>query len=158
MKICDLKLRYLVIYFSHTPYSATAPPRDAPYNKTPKCHPTTKAIRKLGFFKPLKLSLVTYFPRQQFQVANRKLLPTEEKALLQWILSMGERGFPPRISTVRGIANILFSARAPNSSSMRYLPWAKIGFANSSIAISSSNRNIHENTTTSGPYTRITRL
>ena len=52
-----------VVYplLGHTPYSATAPPRDAPYNKTPKCHPTTKAIRKLGFFKPLKLSIVIYF-------------------------------------------------------------------------------------------------
>ena len=53
--------------------------------------------------------------RQQSQIANRKLLPTEEEALLQWILSIGERGFPPRISAVREMANILFSARAESS-------------------------------------------
>ena len=48
--------------------------------------------------------------RQQSQIVNRKLLPTEEEALLQWVLSMGERGFPPRISAVRKMADILLSA------------------------------------------------
>ena len=49
---------------------------------------------------------------QQSRIANRKLLPTEEEALFQWIISMGERGFPPRISAVRKMAAILLSARA----------------------------------------------
>ena len=49
--------------------------------------------------------------RQQSQIVNRKLLPTEEEALLQWVLSMGDRGFPPRISAVRNMADILLSAR-----------------------------------------------
>ena len=53
--------------------------------------------------------------RQQSHIAERKLLPTEEKALILWILSMGERGFPPRISAVREMANILLSARAESS-------------------------------------------
>jgi len=43
---------------------------------------------------------------------NRKLLPTEEEALLQWVLSIGKRGFSPRISAVRKMADILLSARA----------------------------------------------
>ena len=50
--------------------------------------------------------------RQQSQIVNRKLLPTEEEALLQWVLSMGERGFPPWISAVHKMADILLSARA----------------------------------------------
>lgn len=49
--------------------------------------------------------------RQQSHITQHKLLPTEEKALLQWVLSMGERGFPPRISIVRQMAAILLSAR-----------------------------------------------
>ncbi|SLM33856.1 transposase tan1-aspergillus niger [Lasallia pustulata] len=49
---------------------------------------------------------------QQSRMANRKLLPTEEEALFQWVISMGERGFPPWISAVRKMADILLSARA----------------------------------------------
>ncbi len=30
---------------------------------------------------------------QQSRMANRKLLPTEEEALFQWVISMGERDF-----------------------------------------------------------------
>ena len=48
---------------------------------------------------------------QQSRMANRKLLPTEEEALFQWVISMGERGFPPRISAVRKMADILLSTR-----------------------------------------------
>jgi hypothetical protein len=54
-------------------------------------------------------------PRQQGQISNRLLLPTEEEALIQWILSMSERGLPPRISTVRQMANILLAARDGSS-------------------------------------------
>jgi hypothetical protein len=43
---------------------------------------------------------------------NRKLLSTKEEALLQWVLSIGERGFPPWIFAVRKMANILLSTRA----------------------------------------------
>jgi hypothetical protein len=49
---------------------------------------------------------------QQSRTENRKLLPTEEEALLQWVLSIGERGYPPRISAVRKMADILLSALA----------------------------------------------
>lgn len=50
--------------------------------------------------------------RQQSQIVNQKLLPTEKEALLQWVLSMSEQGYPPRISAVRKMADILLSARA----------------------------------------------
>lgn len=49
--------------------------------------------------------------RQQSHTTQQKLLSTEEDALIQWILFMGDRGFPPRISIVRKMADILLSAR-----------------------------------------------
>lgn len=45
------------------------------------------------------------------QIENRLLTPTEEESLIQWIMSMDEREFPPRVSAVRDMANILLSAR-----------------------------------------------
>jgi hypothetical protein len=38
---------------------------------------------------------------------NRRLTLAEEESLKQWILSIDRRGMPPRIATVRQIANIL---------------------------------------------------
>lgn len=49
--------------------------------------------------------------RQKAHSERRKLLFTEEEALIQWILSMDERGFAPRVSVVRKMADILISAR-----------------------------------------------
>ena len=42
---------------------------------------------------------------------KRKLLPTEEQALIQWILDLDKRGFPPQVIDVRRMANILLTAR-----------------------------------------------
>lgn len=42
---------------------------------------------------------------------NHKLTPTEEEALLQWILSMDERGYPPTISALRDAARLLLQQR-----------------------------------------------
>lgn len=41
----------------------------------------------------------------------RKLTDTEESTLTTWILDMDRRGLPPQISTVRYLAQLLFSAR-----------------------------------------------
>jgi hypothetical protein len=49
--------------------------------------------------------------RQNAQSQNRKLSSTEEITLSQWILSMDERGKPPRIVTVREMANVLLANR-----------------------------------------------
>lgn len=45
--------------------------------------------------------------RQQAQVKNRKLLPTEEAALIQWIESLDDRGISPTIGYIRQMADLL---------------------------------------------------
>ena len=43
---------------------------------------------------------------------NRKLTTSEESALVQWILSIDERGLPPRYDTVEQMANLLLEKRS----------------------------------------------
>jgi predicted DNA-binding WGR domain protein len=40
---------------------------------------------------------------------NRLLMPTEEETLVQWILSIDQRGMPPTVATVRQMAGLLVS-------------------------------------------------
>ncbi|CEO58658.1 hypothetical protein PMG11_03366 [Penicillium brasilianum] len=47
---------------------------------------------------------------------RRKLTELEEDSLVQWIISMDERGAAPRKATVREMANILLSARGSHRS------------------------------------------
>ena len=42
---------------------------------------------------------------------NRKLSLIEEQSLVQWILALNRRGFPPHIIDVRRIADALLAAR-----------------------------------------------
>ena len=49
--------------------------------------------------------------RQQAQVNNRKLLPTEEAALIQWIESLDDRGMSPTIGYIRQMADLLLRER-----------------------------------------------
>ena len=49
--------------------------------------------------------------RQEAQSMQRKLSLTEEEALVRWILSMDERGYSPRVSVIRRMADILLLAR-----------------------------------------------
>ena len=42
---------------------------------------------------------------------NRRLLLTEEQALVAWILDLDRRGFPPQIINVRRMADVLVAAR-----------------------------------------------
>ena len=53
--------------------------------------------------------------RRDAQINNRKLSPTEELSLVQWILSMDERGMPPTITYTRRLANLLLSERGEDS-------------------------------------------
>ena len=50
------------------------------------------------------------------QVMNLKLLTTEETALVQWILSMDERGQSPTLAYVRRMADLLVSKRGSDAS------------------------------------------
>jgi Tc5 transposase DNA-binding domain len=49
--------------------------------------------------------------RRESQPNSRKLSSTEELTLENWIISLDTRGFPPRVSAVRDIANLLLTAR-----------------------------------------------
>src|SRR3954452_15424436 len=50
-------------------------------------------------------------PLSEAQLENRKLLSSEETALVQWILSMDERGMSPTIAYVRQMAEVLLLER-----------------------------------------------
>ena len=53
--------------------------------------------------------------RRDSQPPNRKLTNTEESTLVQWILSMDQRGLPPRPDSVRQMANLLLQKRSNSS-------------------------------------------
>ena len=50
-------------------------------------------------------------PRSEQRSINRKLSPTEEQSLVQWVLDLNRRGFPPYIIDVRRMADVLLAAR-----------------------------------------------
>jgi hypothetical protein len=52
--------------------------------------------------------------RRNSRPTSCKLTETEESTLVQWILSMDERGLPPRSNTVRQMANLLLQKRCQN--------------------------------------------
>jgi hypothetical protein len=52
--------------------------------------------------------------RCDLRPANCKLTETEESTLVQWILSIDERGLLPRSDTVQQIANLLLQKRSRN--------------------------------------------
>ena len=55
--------------------------------------------------------------RRDSQPPNRKLTNIEESTLVQWILSMDQRGLPPRPDSVQQIANLLLEKRSDSNSS-----------------------------------------
>ena len=50
-------------------------------------------------------------PRHEFQYSHHRLIPTEEVALEQWILSMDEQDLPLRVATVQRMANLFLTER-----------------------------------------------
>ena len=44
--------------------------------------------------------------------SNRRLTPAQEESLKQWILSMDQRGMPPRATAVRQMASLLATQHA----------------------------------------------
>lgn len=55
--------------------------------------------------------------RQEMPSANLKLTNTEELTLVDWILSMDERGLPVRTTSIRDMANLLFQKRTGTDAS-----------------------------------------
>src|SRR5450432_2354198 len=55
--------------------------------------------------------------RRDSEPRNRKLTITEESTLVQWILSMDQRGLSPRSDSVRQMANLLIEKRSDSSQS-----------------------------------------
>jgi hypothetical protein len=53
-------------------------------------------------------------PKHETRPPNRKLSPVEEQSLVQWILDLDRRGFPPQIIDVRRMADVLLAARGQN--------------------------------------------
>ena len=49
--------------------------------------------------------------RQEYRSVNHKLTKTEELTLVNWILSMDERGLPVRTALIRDMANLLLQER-----------------------------------------------
>ena len=76
---------------------------------------------KQGYFSSLKAACIAYnapysiirdrvygrVPRSDSRPKNLKLTPIEESTLIQWILSIEERGLLPIARTIRDIANLL---------------------------------------------------
>jgi len=57
---------------------------------------------------------------------NRKLTATEETALIQWILSIDERGMPPTVAYTRRMANLLLSERCQDTVGENWV-WRLVG-------------------------------
>ena len=61
-------------------------------------------------------------PQRGHHAPNRLLTAIQEESLKQWILSMDQRGMPPRIATVRQMAGVLAVQKAGLSTPLRVGP------------------------------------
>ncbi len=50
-------------------------------------------------------------PRRDYRPKTHKLTETEEEAIIQYILDLDMRGFPPRLAGVEDMANLLLVVR-----------------------------------------------
>ena len=84
---------------------------------------------KSGYFTSIRAAANTYdisectlrarlrgrASRQEIRSVNLKLTDTEESTLIQWILSMSDRGLPVRTSHIRQMANLLLQKRSDSN-------------------------------------------
>ena len=78
-------------------------------------------LYKLGYFTSIRKAATTYkvsyttlrarlqgrVLQQEIRSTNLKLIDTEELTLVNWILSMDNRGLPVRTTLIQDIANLL---------------------------------------------------
>ncbi|KFZ23566.1 hypothetical protein V502_01953, partial [Pseudogymnoascus sp. VKM F-4520 (FW-2644)] len=101
------------------------PPTQAQYsNKEDRILQAIQAIKN-GHLKSIRQAAESYdIPRATIQRRihgmtsrrdctpnSRKLTPYEESALVQYILDLDSRGFPPRLQAVQEMADLLLSER-----------------------------------------------
>jgi hypothetical protein len=91
-------------------------------------------------------------PKHETTSVNRKLSTTEEQSLVQWILDLDRRGFPPQVIDVRRMADALLAARGRNPP---HQPLARTGCRASSTASQSSRQSGIGNPTLSARNVRI---
>jgi hypothetical protein len=59
----------------------------------------------------LRRRLQGALPQAIANAYKRKLYPVEEQSLVQWILDLNRRGFPPQVIDVRQMADALLAGR-----------------------------------------------
>src|SRR5450432_2173031 len=64
----------------------------------------------------LRFSMKGNPPRRDRRSLNCKLTATKESTLVQWILSMDQRGLAPRTDSVQQMANLLLAKRSDSDS------------------------------------------
>ena len=67
----------------------------------------------------LRTRLRGILPRHETTPVNVKMRPIEEQSLVQWILDLDRRGFPPQIIDVRRMADVLLAAHGQDPPSQR---------------------------------------
>ena len=65
----------------------------------------------------LRARLAGRVSQQEYRSVNHKLTDTEELTLVNWILSMDERGLPVRTTSIRDMANLLLQKRTVTDAS-----------------------------------------
>jgi len=63
--------------------------------------------------------------RTELHANSHKLTETEEQALVQWILSMYKRGYPPRICAVGEAAKLILKQRVSSASALIGKNWPR---------------------------------
>jgi hypothetical protein len=81
------------------------------FNNNPSQKKRTLASAYNATESTLRSRLKGTTPRLETAPVNRKLSSIEEQSLIQWILNLDQRGFPPQVIDVRRMADALLAGR-----------------------------------------------